>query len=124
MKTIKYIDLYNRLRNDEELTIVQAIRSIVKIRHFDPEIKAALVQWLETGKCDLVVEDVSFNELTQEEEMKPFLAFKMLDWLKREPLLAYQCLAQRHMLDDLTQTGTAHISTAQPQDVDKSDIEL
>ena len=123
---MKYIDLYNYLRDHEELNRTQAIRSIIAVRKLDPEIKKALVKWAETGKCDLTIEDVSFHELVTSEGMKPIRAFKMLDWLKREPVLAHRYLAQRVMLADLSKAGSAQISDVVPEndDEDKTDIIL
>lgn len=120
---MKYIYIYNYLRDHEELNRAQAIRSIIAIRNFDPEIKKALDSWTKTGKCNLVVEDVSFNELVSSEGFRPIRAFKMLDWLKREPVLAHRYLAQRVMRADLSKFGSAHIASEIPE-TDKSDIEL
>lgn len=120
--TIKYIDLYKFLRDKEGLNRVQAIRSILNVRKFDPEIKAAMKKWAETGRCDLKVADVSFNELVTKEEMKPIRAFKMLDWLKREPVIAHRYLAQRVLLSDLSVHGSAKVAIDM-EETDKSDIE-
>lgn len=121
---MKYIDLYQYLRNCEKLSRVQAIRSIIEIRQFDPIIKDAMSKWTKTGTCDLIIADVSFNELICTEEMKPIRAFKMLDWLNREPALAHRYLAQRIMRADLSKHGSAKISTEIEDNTDKSDIEL
>lgn len=120
---MKYIVLYNYLRDNEGLNRAQAIRSIMSIRKFDPVIKEAMSNWAKSGKCDLVIEDVSFNELTSKEGMKPIRAFKMLDWLKREPVLAHRYLSQRIIRADLSKVGSAKILTDLPE-TDKSDIEL
>lgn len=120
---MRYLDLYKFLRDNEGLTRVQAIRSILDIRRFDVEIKKALSQWFETGICDLIVADVSFEELTINEDMKPIRAFKMLDWLKREPAFAHRYLAQRRLKADLSKFGTAKVAD-EIQELDKSDIEI
>lgn len=120
---MKYLDLYNYLRDNEELNRVQAIRSILDVRHFAPEIKAALKTWATTGKCDIIVADVSYNELVNGVGMKPVRAFKMLDWLSREPVLAHRYLAQRVMRADLSKYGSASIAT-EIEEADKSDIDL
>lgn len=120
---MKYIDLYHYLRDHEELNRAQAIRSIIAIRKLDPEIKKALETWTKTGKCNLEVEDVSFNELITSEGFKPIRAFKMLDWLKREPVFAHRYLAQRVMRADLSKFGSAQIAKDIPES-DKSDIDL
>ena len=120
---MKYIDLYNYLRDHEELSRTQAIRSILDIRKLDPEIKKALAEWAKKGKCDLTIEGVSFYELVASEDMKPIRAFKMLDWLKREPAIAHRHLAQRIMRADLSKYGSAEIKT-DIEETDTSDIEL
>lgn len=120
---MKYIDLYNFLREKEELSRVQAIRSIMDVRKFAPEIKSAMTEWALTGRCDLTVADVSFNELIRTENMKPIRAFKMLDWLSREPIMAYRYLAQRVMLADLSKHGSAKVAT-DIEETDKSDLKL
>lgn len=120
---MKYIALYNYLRDNENLSRVQAVRSILSIRHFNPEIKDAMSKWAKTGTCDLLVADVSFNELVTMEEMQPIRAFKMLDWLKREPVIAHRYLAQRVFRTDLSKVGSAKLSI-DIDETDKSDIVL
>lgn len=120
---MKYIDLYNYLRDQEELTRVQAVRSILNVRNLDLEIKIAMREWIKTGNCNLTISDVSFKELVSNVGMKPIRAFKMLDWLKREPVLAHRYLAQYIMRADLSKHGSAKIKT-DIEENDKSDIEL
>lgn len=123
MEKLEYSKLYQYLRENEELSRVQTIRTIIAIRHFAPEIKSALWTWISTAKCDLTVAGVSYNELVADVDMKPIRAFKMLDWLSREPLLAHRYLAQRLMRADLSKCGSASIAT-NIDEPDKSDIEL
>lgn len=118
---MKYIDLYNYLRDHEELSRVQAIRSIWGVRRLSPNIKIAITKWSETGVCNLEIADVKYNELVYTIGMKPIRAFKMLDWLSREPVLAHRYLAQRTMLADLSKHGSAKIRT-EIEETDKSDI--
>lgn len=120
---MKYLDLYKYLVDEEELTRVQAIRSINDIRKFTPEIKKALGIWFETKKCDLVIEGVSFEELVNDEKMKPIRAFKMLDWVKREPYLAIRYLARRPFITDMSKVGSAKIAD-DIEETDTSDVEL
>lgn len=120
---MEYLDLYNYLRDQEELTRVQAIRSIMDIRNLNIDIRAAIGKWVKTGQCDLSVADVSFNELVSEVKMKPIRAFKMLDWLKREPVLAHRYLAQRVMRADLSKCGSARTAN-DIDDSNQSDIVL
>lgn len=120
---MRYIDLYNFLRNREGLNRVQSIRSIWNVRKFDPEIKAAMLTWVDTGSCNLTIADVSFEELTTKENMKPIRAFKMLDWLKREPAFAHRYLAQRRLRADLVLVGSAKLAD-DIEETDQSDIVL
>lgn len=120
---MKYLELYRYLIEEEELTRVQAIRSINDIRKFDPEIKKALATWFETKKCVLVIEGVSFEELTTKEEMKPIRAFKMLDWVKREPYLAIRYLARRPFITDMSKVGSAKVAE-DIEETDTSDVDL
>jgi hypothetical protein len=119
---MKYLTLYNYLVNEEGLTMVQAFRSISEVRKLQPEIKDAFKNWFDTRECDLVVEGVSFNDLTNRDKMKPVRAFKMLDWLKREPLLALHYLAMRPFRADLSKVGGAKIATQIDIKQDHSDI--
>lgn len=120
---MKYIELYNYLRDKESLTRVQAIRSIWKVRILAPEIKAAMGEWARNGTCDITVSGVSYKELVQREGMKPVRAFKMLDWLKREPLVAHQYMVRRTMLADMSKHGGAEVAT-DITEKDTSDIDL
>lgn len=120
---MEYIKLYRYLRQEEMLTRVQAVRSTYGVRKLDKEIRTGLAVWVKTGKCDLVIADVSFNELIEKEGMKPIRAFKMLDWLKREPLTAYYYLKHRIALADLSKHGSAKVATVIAE-TDQSDIEL
>lgn len=120
---MKYLELYKYLITEEGLTRVQAIRSINDIRKFDPEIKKALGKWFETQTCNLVVEGISFNDLVIIEQMKPIRAFKMLDWAKREPLLAIRYLAKRPFITDMSKVGSAKIAE-DIEETDTSDIDL
>lgn len=120
---MEYIKFYNYLRQEEELTRVQAVRSIINVRQLDKDIRKAIAEWVKTGKCNLVIADVSFDELVTKEGMKPIRAFKMLDWLKREPVLAHQYLIKRTAYADLSKFGTAKVAT-EIEETDKSNIEL
>lgn len=120
---MKYLELYKYLVNEEELTRVQAIRSINDIRKFDPEIKKALGKWFETRKCDLVIEGISFNDLVTIEQMKPIRAFKMLDWVKREPFLAIRYLSRKPFITDMSKVGSAKIAE-DIEETDTSDVDL
>ncbi len=124
---MKYLDLFNYMisRDGEDLTTVQAIRNIMRIRKLDPEIKKALGRFLETGKCSHTEAGVCFTELIGKEGMKPIRAFLMLDWLKSEPSAALKYLALKNVHADLSTVGSAEVATEiDEKDIDKSDIEL
>lgn len=124
---MNYIVLLNYLMSSdgEDLTLVQAIRNIVRIRKLDPEIKTSLGKFLKTGKCSHEESGVTFVELVNQEHMKPIRAFMMLDWLKREPVRALKHLAMLGIHADLSKVGTAKIKKdIDESDIDKSDIEL
>lgn len=120
---MKYLTLYNYLIKEEGLTRVQAVRSIAEIRKFQPEVKEAFLKWFDTKECDLTIEGVSYNDLITKDQMKPVRAFKMLDWLKREPYLALRYLAMRPFRADLSKVGSAKVAEdINEEDEDKSDI--
>lgn len=120
---MEYIKLYRYLRQNEMLTRVQAVRSSYEVRKLDKDIKKAISEWIKTGKCDLVIENVSYDELVTKEEMKPIRAFKMLDWLKREPMTAHYYLMHRLALADLSKNGSAQVAL-DIEEKDTSNIEL
>ena len=120
---MKYIVLYKYLVEVEGLTRVQAIRSINDIRKFDPVIKKAFGSWFETKQCDLEINGVSYQDLVTREEMKPIRAFKMLDWVKREPFLAIRYLARRPFVTDMSKVGSAKIAN-DIEETNTSDIDL
>ena len=122
---MKYIDLFNYLisKDGEDLSFVQAVRNIGRIRKLDPVIKEALVGFLNTGKCSHTEAGVCFAELVGTEKMKPIRAFLMLDWLKREPISALKYLALRGIHADLSEVGSAKIATKIDEgSIGKSDI--
>lgn len=120
---MKYIKLYNYLRDKESLTRVQSIRTIWRVRVLAPEIKAAMGEWVRTGTCEITIAGVSYKELVLKENMKPVRAFRMLDWLRREPVIAHQYLVRRTMLSDLSKCGSAKVAT-DIEETDTSDIDL
>lgn len=122
---MKYIDLFNYLisKDGENLSFLQAVRNISRIRKLDPVIKEALVGFLNTGKCSHTEEGVCFTELVGAEKMKPIRAFLMLDWLKREPTSALKYLALRGIHADLSEVDSAKIAIKiDDGPVNKSDI--
>lgn len=110
-------------KDGENLTFVQAVRNIGRIRKMDPEIKKALIGFLNTGKCSHIEAGVCFTELVNKEKMKPIRAFLMLDWLKREPVTALKYLTLRGIHADLSEVGSAKIATKTDEcSIDKSNL--
>lgn len=123
---MNYIELLNYLmsKDGEDLSFVQAVRNIGRIRKLDSEIKKALISFVNTGKCSHTEAGVCFTELVGGERMKPIRAFLMLDWLKREPITALKYLALRGIHADLSEVGSASIpSKIEEGTIDKSNIE-
>lgn len=122
---MNYIVLLSYLmsKDGEDLSFVQAVRNIGRIRKMDPVIKKALIAFLNTGQCCHTEAGVCFTELIGPEKMKPIRAFLMLDWLKREPVTALKYLALRGAHADLSEVGSAKIATKIDEgSIDKSDI--
>ena len=122
---MKYLDLlgYMMSKDGEDLSFVQAVRNIIRIRKMDPEIKNSLSNFMETGVCSHSEAGVCFTELTGAEKMTPVRAFLMLDWLKREPLSGLKYLALRGIHTDLSEVGSAKVrSDIDEKSIDKSDI--
>ena len=123
---MNYIELLSYLmsKEGEDLSFIQAVRNIGRIRKLDPEIKKSLIDFLNTGKCSHTESGVCFTELVGVEKMKPIRAFLMLDWLKREPATALKYMALRGIHADLSDVGSASVATKiDDSSIDKSDIE-
>ena len=122
---MNYINLlsYMMSARGEDLSFVQAVRNIGRIRKMDPGIKRAMEEFLDTGRCSHTEAGVCFTELIGAEKMKPIRAFLMLDWLKREPMTAMRYLALQGIHADLSAVGSAKIATEiNEESIDKSDI--
>lgn len=122
---MNYIELLNYMmsKDGEDLSLVQAVRNIGRIRKLNPEIKKAMEDFLNTGKCSYTAAGVCFTELIGAEKMKPIRAFLMLDWLKREPVTALKYLTLKGIHADLSEVGSASIATTIDENsIDKSDI--
>lgn len=91
MKTIKYIKLFEYLRDVEELEGIQIFRTIIRIRKLPKSFLIAVNDIIEKGNCNLEVEGVSYEDLVEKDGMKPIRAILFLDWLRTEPesALAY-----------------------------------
>lgn len=68
--------------------------NISKLRCADSEIKKALYIWLEGGMPVIEVNGVSYAELIEAESMDPIQALLMLDWIRREPGVAFRFMTE------------------------------
>lgn len=93
MASISYIKFYTYLVGEANLSSLEAIRTINRVRKLDPQIKNALVDWFNQEEVSLTINDVSFDELVNEEGFTPVRAFLFLDWIKREPAQAMRYMA-------------------------------
>ena len=118
MTIITYFKLYQYLRRKDSLKPWEAVECISEVREMAPEILSVLKEWADGDDApDITINGVSFNQLVNEEGMKPIRAFLMLDWLYREPMKAMNYLAsgrirsviqepskeERHKLEEIIQ---------------------
>lgn len=95
MKIIEYAKLAAFLVEEEGLNLVSSYRNIQRVRALPTELKEAVLCVLNGDIPDIVVEDVSFSDLTEKDGMKPIRAILMLDWLRREPAVATRYMASQ-----------------------------
>ncbi len=68
-----------------------------KLAAATPEVRAAFIDWWETGKLPaFAVEGYTANRLVEEHSMRPIAALLTLDWLIREPEQAKASLRKGH----------------------------
>lgn len=97
MKIIKYIKLFDYIISNEDSNIIDACRTIQKIRQLPDELKLAVLDVVE-GKIPYIeFHDISLEELINNDKMKPVRAILMLDWIRREPAIAMRYMEiERH----------------------------
>lgn len=97
MKIIKYIKLFDYIISNEDSNIIDACRTIQKVRQMPNELKLAVLDIIE-GKMPYVeFHDISLEELINNDKMKPIRAILMLDWIRREPAIAMRYMEiERH----------------------------
>lgn len=88
MKLIKYIQLFKYLIEEEGLNAFSAYQSIQRVRQLPVEFKEAVLMVIEGKFPHLEYHEVTLEELTEKERMKPIRAIMMLDWIRREPAVA------------------------------------
>lgn len=91
MSQISYIKLYNYLTEIVNYERISALRTIFRLRKLPKNLLNAVSQIVDGKTPELVVNDISYEELVEKDGMKPIAAVLMLDWLRREPeaALAY-----------------------------------
>lgn len=106
MRIIKYIQLYKYLL-EEDNSPIGAYKVIQSIRKLPVELKNAVFDILNGSIPFIEYHDVSLQELLEKDNMKPIRAILMLDWIRREPLVAMRYMAREKlnaplMIDDNT----------------------
>ena len=102
MKIIEYTKLFLYLVKEEGLNPFSACYSIGRIRNLPPEFKMAVFQVLSGVTPNIKYNDITLVELIEEDHMSPIRAILMLDWIRREPLVAVRYMtAERHRAPQL-----------------------
>lgn len=136
MKFIKYIQLFNYIITEEDANPINACRIIQKVRQLPDELKLAVLDVIE-GKIPYVeYHDISLGELINNDKMKAIRAILMLDWIRREPVIAMRYMEiERHkapqtvtesdkeMLEKVLEKLNAKESGIDEED-DKKDIKI
>jgi len=97
MKVIRYIQLFEYLMKEEGLNAVSAYRSIQRVRRLPVEFKQAVWQVLHGCIPEMEYNDITLKELIEQDEMKPIRAIMMLDWIRREPVVAMRYMMTERM---------------------------
>lgn len=105
MNIIDYAKLLNYLIQEEGLNAVSAYRNVKRIRLLPKEFKEAVLVVIKGGYPSLEVEELSYNEIVEKEQMTPVRAILMLDWYRREPAVAIRYMSShryRPIVHELT----------------------
>ena len=94
MKIIEYIKLFNYLKDVEELEGMDIIRTIYRLRKVSKELLNGVDLILQGREPDITINGVSYQELVEQDEMRPIRAILMLDWIRREPEAAFAYMAE------------------------------
>ena len=94
MRIIEYIKLFNYLKDVEELEGMDVIRTIYRLRKVSKELLNGVDLILQGKEPDITINGVSYQELVEQDEMRPIRAILMLDWIRREPEAAFSYMAE------------------------------
>lgn len=92
MNFIDYIQLIKYLKSEEGLNTVSAYRNVQRIRKLPVKFKSAIALILKGQTPEIEFHGVTLSELVEKEQMKPVRALLMLDWIRREPVVAMRYL--------------------------------
>ena len=115
--------LSNKGYRDREIA-----RSVRRLRMADSDLKEAFILFFNEGiEPDITVRDISYHDLTTVFEMSPLTAILFLDWLRKEPDIAFDTLRMRSPMDleGFETVIKEQITPAVPeQEEDSSDITI
>ena len=115
--------LSNKGYRDREIA-----RSVRRLRMTDSDLKVAFILFFNEGlEPDITVRDISYHDLTTVFEMSPLTAILFLDWLRKEPDIAFDTLRMRSPMDleGFETVIKEQITPADPeQEDDSSDITI
>lgn len=94
MKVIQYIKLFTYLRDEEELEGIQIFRTINRVRKLPQNFLLEVEKILDGKRSSLEVEGVTFDQLLDENGMRPIRAILFLDWVRTEPEAAFAYMAE------------------------------
>lgn len=104
------------------------VRSVRRLRMADSDLKEAFILFFNEGiEPDITVRDISYHDLTTVFEMSPLTAILFLDWLRKEPDIAFDTLRMRSPMDleGFETVIKEQITPADPeQEEDSSDITI
>lgn len=104
------------------------VRSVRRLRMADSDLKEAFILFFNEGiEPDITVRDISYHDLTTVFEMSPLTAILFLDWLRKEPDIAFDTLRMRSPMDleGFETVIKEQITPADPeQEDDSSDITI
>ena len=93
MKIIEYTQLFRYLMKEERLNPFQACYSIGRIRSLPREYKESVFQILSGLTPNIKCNEISLSELIEKDHLSPIRAILMLDWIRREPLVAVRYMS-------------------------------
>ena len=99
------------------------VRSVRRLRMADSDLKEAFILFFNEGiEPDITVRDISYHDLTTVFEMSPLTAILFLDWLRKEPDIAFDTLRMRSPMDleGFETVIKEQITPADPEQVDDS----